>query len=250
MSSSRPTARWNQSKTISRRGSAPQIILEPFNYETFAPAPPATFRNWLTFAGNMARCSLSMRREPGLSRSGKLWMTSHYDFTPDMLILGKGLGGGIYPASAVLTSEAIYDFCMNSTKWGYMSSMAISPIGALVAGKVLEIAQRASLLENVSRLQCAIADSFASLCSLYPDGLFSRLGVRGYRYPWLQDQAAEVIKRELFQRNVLCHSVSAIPPYVVKFFPCLTSDPVIVGEIAGALEDFAQQQRRKPHYGD
>jgi hypothetical protein len=36
----------------------------------------------------------------------------------------------------------------------------------------------------------------------------------------------------------------------VKFFPCLTSDPVIAGEIAGALEDFALHQRRKPHFGD
>jgi len=30
----------------------------------------------------------------------------------------------------------------------------------------------------------------------------------------------------------------------VKFFPCLTSDPAIAGEIAGALEDFALQWRR------
>ena len=99
-------------------------------------------------------------------------MTSHYDFNPDMLILGKGLGGGIYPASAVLTNGHIYDFCMNSTKWGYMSSMAISPIGALVARKVVEIAQRSSLLENVARLQAAIGDSFAALCALYPEIYF------------------------------------------------------------------------------
>jgi acetylornithine/succinyldiaminopimelate/putrescine aminotransferase len=149
-----------------------------------------------------------------------------------------------------LTSEAIYDFCMNSTKWGYMSSMAISPIGALVATKVLEIAQRSSLLENVSGLQSAIGDSFAALCSMYPDVYFPGSVLGGIATLGVQDQAAEVIKRELFQRNVLCHSVSAISPYVVKFFPCLTSDPVIAGEIAGALEDFALQQRRKPHYGD
>jgi hypothetical protein len=60
-----------------------------------------------------------------------------------------------------------------------------------------------------------------------------------------------VVQRGLFERNVLCHSVSVISPYVVKFFPCLTSDASIAGEIAGALEDFALEQRRKPmHHRD
>jgi acetylornithine aminotransferase len=227
------------------------VILEPFNYETFAPASPGYLPELAELCRKYGTLLIIDETRTGLSRSGKLWMTSHYDFTPDMLILGKGLGGGIYPASAVLTNEAIYDFCMNSTKWGYMSSMAISPIGALVACKVLEIAQRRSLLENVSRLQSAIGDSFAVLCSMYPDVYFPGSVLGGIATLGVHDHAAaDVIKGELFQRSVLCHSVSAISPNVVKFFPCLTSDPSIAGEIAGALEDFALQQRRKPHHND
>jgi putrescine aminotransferase len=223
------------------------VILEPINYETFAPAPPNYLPELAQLCRKYGTLLIIDETRTGLSRSGKFWMSSHYDFTPDMLILGKGLGGGIYPASAVLTNEAIYDFCMNSTKWGYMSSMAISPIGALVASKVVEIAQRSSLIENVSRLQSAIGDSFAALCANYPDVYFPGSVLGGIATLGVQDQAAaEAIKRELFQRNVLCHSVSAISPYVVKFFPCLTSDPLIAGEIAGALEDFALQQRRTP----
>ena len=228
------------------------IILEPFNYETFAPAPPGYLPELAGLCRKYGTLLIIDETRTGLSRSGKFWMTSHYDFDPDMLILGKGLGGGIYPSSAVLTNRDIYDFCMNSTKWGYMSSMAISPIGALVARKVVEIAQRSSLLENVARLQAAIQDSFAALCALYPEIYFPGSVLGGIATLGLRDQAvADVIKRELFERNVLCHSVSAISPYVVKFFPCLTSDPGIAGEIAGALEDFALQQRRKPqHHGN
>jgi putrescine aminotransferase len=222
------------------------LILEPFNYETFSPAAPSYLAELAGLCRKYGTLLIIDETRTGLSRSGKLWMTSHYDFTPDMLILGKGLGGGIYPASAVLTNEAIYDFCMNSTKWGYMSSMAISPIGALVASKVLEIAQRPSLLDNITRLQSAIADSFATLCAMYPDIYFPGSVLGGIATLGLREHsAADVIKRELFQRNVLCHSVSAISPYVVKFFPCLTSDPAIAGEIAGALEDFALEQRRR-----
>jgi acetylornithine aminotransferase len=227
------------------------IILEPFNYETFAPAAPGYLAELAGLCRKYGTLLIIDETRTGLSRSGKFWMTSHYDFTPDMLILGKGLGGGIYPASAVLTSKDIYDFCMNHTKWGYMSSMAISPIGALVARKVVEIAQRSSLLENIARLQSAIQESFAALCSMYPDVYFPGSVLGGIATLGLKDQAAaEVIQRELFARNVLCHSVSAICPYVVKFFPCLTSDPAIAAQIAGALEDFALQQRRKSTHHD
>lgn len=116
----------------------------------------------------------------------------------------------------------------------------------------MEIAQRSSLLENIARLEPAIADGFAALRALYPEMYFPGSVLGGIATLGLRDQAvADVIKRELFECNVLCHSVSAISPYVVKFFPCLTSDPAIAGEIAGALKDFALQQRRKStHHGN
>ncbi len=116
----------------------------------------------------------------------------------------------------------------------------------------MEKAQPSSLLENIARPESAIADSFAALRAFYPEIYLPGSVLRGIATLGLRDQAvADVIKRELFERNVLCHSVSAISPYVVKFFPCLTRDPAIAGEIAGALEDFALQQRRKStHHGN
>jgi acetylornithine/succinyldiaminopimelate/putrescine aminotransferase len=228
------------------------IILEPFNYETFTPAAPAYLPELAGLCRKYGTLLIIDETRTGLSRSGKFWMTSFYEFTPDMLILGKGLGGGIYPASALLTNQAVYDSCMNSTRWGYQSSMAISPIGALVACKVLELAQRTSLLENVAKLQSSITESFAALCALYPDVYSPGTVLGGIATLGLRDRAAaDVVQRGLFERNVLCHSVSVISPYVVKFFPCLTSDASIAGEIAGALEDFALEQRRKPmHHRD
>lgn len=35
-----------------------------------------------------------------LGRTGKLWAVQHYDVQPDILVMGKGLSGGIYPISA------------------------------------------------------------------------------------------------------------------------------------------------------
>jgi putrescine aminotransferase len=217
------------------------VILEPMNYETFEPAPSDFLPGLADMCRKRGALLIIDETRTGVSRSGRLWMTSHYDFQPDMLILGKGLGAGLYPVSVLLTREDIYDYCMNSKKLGYISSMAVSPIGAIVACKVLEIAQRSSFLENVAQLECAMTRSFNDLCATYPDVYAPASVLGGIGTLGLKDAAlATIIKGELFKRNVFCHSASLISPHVVKFFPCLTSNPVIVEEISEALASIAK----------
>lgn len=43
----------------------------------------------------------------GLGRSGKMFALEHYEVVPDLLVLGKGLGGGVMPLAAVLAKEAM-----------------------------------------------------------------------------------------------------------------------------------------------
>ena len=43
----------------------------------------------------------------GLGRTGRMFGCQHYDVTPDILVLGKGLGGGIFPLAAVLCRGAL-----------------------------------------------------------------------------------------------------------------------------------------------
>lgn len=45
--------------------------------------------------------------QTGLARTGKMFAYEWEDITPDMLILGKALGGGVYPISAVVANDDI-----------------------------------------------------------------------------------------------------------------------------------------------
>jgi acetylornithine aminotransferase len=216
------------------------IILEPMNFETFKPASAAFLPELAALCRQSGTLLIIDETRTGLSRSGLPWMSSHYDVAPDMLILGKGLGGGLYPISALLTTEAIYDRCMNDGHWGFMSSMAGSAIGSLVAAKVVEIVQRKELLENVARLERALTRQFTALSERFPTVFAPGWVLGGIAAIGLRDEsAARAIRSELFKRGVMCHSVSEIEPRMVKFFPCLTSDMHVVDEMAEALSDIA-----------
>jgi acetylornithine/succinyldiaminopimelate/putrescine aminotransferase len=167
-------------------------------------------------------------------------LTSHYALAPDIIILGKGLGGGLYPVSALVTTEPIYDRCLNEGHWGFSSSMAGSPVASLIAAKVIEMIQRPDLQANVRNLEALLTREFAALCDEFPKvfaagSVLGAIATIGLRTPGVRD----AIQPALFKRGVMGHSISMIAPAVMKFFPCLTSEASVVTELVGALRGFA-----------
>ena len=77
--------------------------------------------------------------QTGLGRTGKLFCFQHEEnATPDIMIVGKALSGGVYPVSAILTSDEIMDVF---TPGIHGSTFGGNPLGAaigLAALKVIE----------------------------------------------------------------------------------------------------------------
>jgi 4-aminobutyrate aminotransferase len=42
-----------------------------------------------------------------LGRTGRMFTCEHYDVVPDMLVIGKGLGGGIFPLAALIARDGL-----------------------------------------------------------------------------------------------------------------------------------------------
>lgn len=87
--------------------------------------------------------------QTGIARTGKLLAVQHEDVTPDILILGKALSGGVYPVSAVLANNHI----MNVIKPGnHGSTFGGNPIASAVAIAALEVVNDENLAENANVL--------------------------------------------------------------------------------------------------
>ena len=112
-----------------------------------------------------------------LGRTGKLFAYEHYDIIPDILCLGKGLGGGIIPQAAIVTKKEFDQF--NQISLGHYT-FEKSPMGAAAAHTTLEIIEGEHLLEHVVYLEGMMQ---AELNQLQAD--FELIGdVRGIGLLW------------------------------------------------------------------
>lgn len=85
--------------------------------------------------------------QTGLCRTGELFGIDHDKVVPDILTLSKPLGNGL-PISAMVTSAKI-DQAAKEKGFLFFTTHANDPLVAAVGEKVLEIATREDLLENV-----------------------------------------------------------------------------------------------------
>ncbi|MBI2571410.1 MAG: ornithine--oxo-acid transaminase [Candidatus Schekmanbacteria bacterium] len=87
--------------------------------------------------------------QTGLGRTGKLFAFEHEDIRPDVLIVGKALGGGVLPISGVLSSEEI----MGVFKPGdHGSTFGGNPLACAVARASLAVLVEEKLPERAARL--------------------------------------------------------------------------------------------------
>jgi predicted acetylornithine/succinylornithine family transaminase len=163
--------------------------------------------------------------QTGLGRTGTLWAHEQLGVTPDLLICGKALGGGL-PAAAAVASPALGD----GLELGeHGSTFAGAPVTAAAALATLAVLDDPALLERVGRLGSRLRDGLAALAGV--------IEVRG-RGLMVGVTLAEGLDAAAVGRAALAAGLVINVPgeRMLRFLP-----PLIVGEaeIAEALERLA-----------
>ena len=82
-------------------------------------------------------------------RTGKLFCCEHSGVTPDILVLGKGLGGGVLPMAAMLAREEL-NVAVTRALGHYTHEK--TPLGAAAALAMLDAVEKENLIERSSAL--------------------------------------------------------------------------------------------------
>ncbi|MCK5538252.1 MAG: aspartate aminotransferase family protein [Bacteroidales bacterium] len=116
--------------------------------------------------------------QTGLGRTGKLWGFEHYNIIPDIVVIGKGLSGGIYPITATIFREPLEKF-FNEHPFIHISTFGGSEIGVDVASKVLEISSEPLFLAHVNEIAQHLHLGFEKIKNKYPKYIakFRQLGL-------------------------------------------------------------------------
>jgi len=85
----------------------------------------------------------------GLGRTGRMFTCEHFDVTPDILVLGKGLGGGIMPLAAIIAREGL-DVAADRALGHYTHEK--SPVACAAALATIRVIEEQGLVENARRL--------------------------------------------------------------------------------------------------
>jgi adenosylmethionine-8-amino-7-oxononanoate aminotransferase len=89
----------------------------------------------------------------GFGRTGKWFAYEHFGIIPDILTLGKGLGGGYFPVGAVAISEKVAKAIEDGTgifSPGY--SWAGNPLGAAVISRAIDYLKEKGLVERAQKM--------------------------------------------------------------------------------------------------
>ena len=75
--------------------------------------------------------------QPGFGRTGKLFAFEHFDISPDILVMGKGMGGGM-PIGAFTASNEVMALLQHHPKLGHITTFGGNPVIAAAALATLQ----------------------------------------------------------------------------------------------------------------
>ncbi|MGW0206160.1 ornithine--oxo-acid transaminase [Streptomyces sp. NPDC003233] len=109
--------------------------------------------------------------QSGLGRTGRTFAVEHEDVVPDMLLLGKALGGGIVPVSAVVARREVLGV-LHPGEHG--STFGGNPLAAAVGSAVVELLRTGDFQRRATELGVLLRDGLTELAGRGVVGFRSR----------------------------------------------------------------------------
>ena len=195
------------------------VLAEPIQGEAGIIIPPDGFLSDLRRLCDKYELLMMLDEiQTGLGRTGRMFCYEHEnDAKPDVLILGKALGGGVCPVSAVVAPKAVLSAFRPGT---HGSTFGGNPLAAAVAKAALAVIQEERLAERSAELGTYLLDRLRGLPQADVDeirgrGLFAGIELKQSAGP------ARPYCEQLMRQGILCKEtheqvIRLAPPLVIS----------------------------------
>jgi len=201
-------------------------LFEPIQGEAGAIVPPDDFWPRIRAATKQYGVLLIADEvQTGLGRTGKLWGVDHWNVVPDIMSLGKSLGGGVMPVSAFCSTEEIWQCMMYPNPFIHTSTTGGGALACSAAIAAINVTLRERLWESAAAKGEYLIPKLKALAAQYPK-IYHEITGRGLLIG-MHFNNAEVgykVAAGLFKRGVLvagtltsAQTVRIEPPLVISY---------------------------------
>ncbi|REE81190.1 ornithine--oxo-acid transaminase [Paenibacillus taihuensis] len=189
------------------------FLVEPIQGEAGIVMPPEGF---LKEAAELCKSNnvlfVADEIQTGFGRTGKMFASDWEAVTPDMYIMGKALGGGVFPISAVAANEDILGVFSPGS---HGSTFGGNPLGCAVAIAALDVLEDEELVKQSNELGNYFIEQLRQINSpvikeIRGRGLFIGVELHGEARPYCE---------KLKELGILCKETHET---TIRFAPPLT----------------------------
>ncbi len=226
-------------------GPLAAILIEPVQGNGGIVVPPDGFLQGLRALCDTHGIPLVFDEiQCGFGRTGRLWAAEHTGVVPDLMTVGKGIGGGLALSAVLGRSEA-----MQHWSPGTHTSTFLGNAVNLAAGRAaIAVMRRDRLWERSARLGASLLDRLVAEIGAHPRvgdvrGLGLFIGVelvrdRASREP--DPEASAAVRRRAFERGVVLagagryeNVVKISPPLTIEEDQAVAAVRVVIEAIGG-----------------
>jgi putrescine aminotransferase len=220
------------------------VVLEPVQGEAGGVVPPDDYlpraRAACTRYGALL---IADEIQTGMGRTGKLWGVDHWEVEPDIMCLGKSLGGGVMPLSAFIANPTVWEVMIpnpiiHSTTFGG------NPLACAAGLAAIQVTLAEDLPGQAAEKGEFLLRELGALGEKYPEVLAGAHGkglLIGMEFP-VQEIGWQVAAG-LFKRGVLVAGTYS-KAQVIRIEPALGIPIATLQEMLNRLEDTFKEVAR------
>jgi putrescine aminotransferase len=213
------------------------VIMEPVQGEAGAIVPPDDFWPRIRKAcDEYGALLIADEVQTGLGRTGKMFGVEHWNTIPDIMCLGKALGGGVMPLSAFISTPKIWNV-LESNPFIHTSTFGGNPLACAAGIAAVNVTIEEDLPGQAARKGKYFLGQLIALQLSY-DRIIRRARGKGLLLglEFANSEVGYKVVAGLFNRGVLVAG-TLTNSKVVRFEPALNISNALIDKVLDALED-------------